>query len=377
MTDTTVGTVGSLPASGSHPLRRLRILIPGGEGHLGRILARRFSASGHLGRILARRFSASGHSVVTLTRSFPRASGSADSAVQLGKPASWRTVHWNGTITGPWTEALEGTDVLINLAGRSVNCRYHAKNRDEILRSRVESTTILGNAIRAMRRPPTIWLNASTATIYRHVYDREMDEMTGELGGNEPDAPSSWRFSIEVARQWEQAFFGSDTPQTRKVALRAAMVMSLEPGGVFSVMLRLVRMGLGGAWGSGSQFMSWIHEVDFVRAVEFLIARDDISGPVNLSAPSPLPNSQFMSELRDAWGVIYGLPASTWMLAAGASVMRTETELLLKSRRVVPAVLRQHGFEFSFPEWSEAAQELVKRWREGLAVTQIRWSRGK
>jgi uncharacterized protein len=265
---------------------------------------------------------------------------------------------------GSWVAALENADVVLNLSGRSVDCRYNPRNREQILHSRLDSTAILAKAIQSLRCPPRLWLNASTATIYRHSYDRAMDEHTGELGGNEQDAPSTWQFSIEVARRWEEAFFSSETPSTRKVALRAAMVMSTEAGGVFPIVLRLVRLGLGGAWGDGRQYMSWIHELDFCRAVEFLIDRDEISGPVNLAAPHPLPNREFMADLRRAWGMPVGLPAHTWMLSVGAFLMRTETELLLKSRRVVPSILREHGFDFRFPKWPEAAADLVRRWKE-------------
>jgi uncharacterized protein (TIGR01777 family) len=252
---------------------------------------------------------------------------------------------------------------VINLAGRSVDCRYTADNRADILRSRVESTAILGKAIQSLRFPPRLWLNASTATIYRHSFDREMDEATGELGGNEPDTPTSWRFSIDVARRWEHSFFASDTPGTRKIALRSAMIMSVEAGGVFEVLIRLVRNWLGGTWSSGRQYMSWIHEEDFLRAVEFLVGREDIAGIVNLAAPGPLPNEQFLSHLRNAWGTSIGLPAREWMLEVGAFFLRTETELLLKSRRVIPGVLLKEGFEFRFPQWPEAADDLVRRWR--------------
>jgi len=273
-------------------------------------------------------------------------------------------VLWDGSSRGAWEESLGGADILINLAGRSVDCRYNARNRAEILQSRVLSTAVLGEAIRGMRHAPRVWLNASTATIYRHSYDPEMEETTGEIGGTEPDAPAEWKFSIQVAQRWEETFFSAPTPNTRKVAMRAAMVMSPAAGGIFEILLRLVRMGIGGAWGSGRQYMSWIHEEDFLRAVQFLILREDISGVVNLAAPVPLPNIEFMAALRTAWGMRLGLPAPEWMLTFGAFFLRTETELLLKSRRVVPGVLLKNGFEFCYPEWQAAARDLVSRWRE-------------
>jgi len=348
MHDATAITVESIGKSQLPSPQRLRIGLPGGEGHLGRLLGHRFSAHGH--------------EVTILTRN--QHSSSANAPDDVPTPKLWKAVLWDGKTPGAWEESLEGRDILINLAGRSVDCRYNAKNQEEILQSRVRSTAVLGQAIQKMKRPPRLWLNASTATIYRHSFDREMDEATGEIGGAEPDAPATWRFSIEVAERWEEVFFSSRTPNTRKIAMRTAMVMSSAPGGIFEILVRLVRMGLGGAWGSGRQYMSWIHEEDFCRAVEFLIQREDISGVANLAAPVPLPNFEFMAALRDAWGAHIGLPAREWMLAVGAFFLRTETELLLKSRRVVPDILYKNGFEFCYPEWPAAARDLVSRWRE-------------
>ena len=190
-----------------------------------------------------------------------------------------------------------------------------------------------------------------------------MDEFTGDIDIVQPNAPSTWNFSIEVATQWEETFFKPDTPRTRKIALRSAMVMSPECGGIFDTLLGLVRFGLGGASGSGKQFVSWIHEADFVNAIEFLIAREEMTGCVNLVSPNPLPNTQFMRALREAWGIRLGLPATEWMLEIGAIFMRTETELILKSRRVISGRLLQSGFSFRFPEWPTAAKQLVDHWR--------------
>ena len=180
------------------------------------------------------------------------------------------------------------------------------------------------------------------------------------------DAPEKWRFSVDVARAWEEAVDAAHTPHTRKVKLRSAMIMSPDPGGIFDTLLRLVRLGLGGKAGSGRQYVSWIHEADFVRALEWLIAHD-IDGPVNLSSPQPLPYAEFMRILRNAWGVPVGLPATKWMLDVGTFLLRTETELVLKSRRVVPGRLEESGFSFQYPKWSEAAKELCNRRREGGA----------
>jgi hypothetical protein len=258
---------------------------------------------------------------------------------------------------------LEGAAAVINLAGRSVNCRYTKSNREAILASRVDSTRAVGLAIAQAKRPPRVWLQMSTATIYAHRYDAPNDETAGIIGGTERDAPATWRFSIDVARAWEAAAAESATPHTRRVLLRAAMVMSPDRGGVFDTLLRLVRLGLGGAAASGRQYVSWIHHADFLRAVMWLLQHDEIDGAVNLAAPQPLPNAEFMRALRQAWGASFGLPAAAWMLELGAFALRTETELLLKSRRVIPGRLAKAGFAFQFPEWPAAARELCRSWR--------------
>jgi uncharacterized protein (TIGR01777 family) len=315
----------------------MKIIIAGGSGQVGTILARHFSRQQHEVVILSRREHAS-----------------------IGK-----TVAWDGMTLGPWVHELDGSDVLINLAGRSVNCRYGEANRLAILNSRVLSTQVLHDAVASIQKPPAVWLNASTATIYRHALDRAMDEVTGELGGREADAPDTWRFSIQVAKAWEEAFFSVATPRTRQVALRSAMTFSPDPEGVFDVFLRLVRYGLGGTTLPGNQFVSWIHEDDFARSIDFLIHNSNIDGVVNLASPNPLPNREFLRILRHAWGTSIGLPTSRWMLEVGAFLMRTESELVLKSRRVVPGRLLDAGFTFDFPTWPEAAKELVARWRQG------------
>ena len=275
--------------------------------------------------------------------------------------APWRVAQWDGATTGPWAREIDGAEVVINLAGRSVNCRYDARNRREILESRVQSVRAVGAAIAAAARPPAVWLQSSTATIYAHRFDAPNDEITGLIGGGEPDAPDTWEFSIGVAKAWEAALEEALTPATRRVALRSAMTMSPDKGGIFDTLLTLVKRGLGGSAAGGRQYVSWIHETDFCRAIDFLIARKDIAGAVNLAAPNPLPYAEFMRELRRAAGVRIGLPATKWMLEIGARLMRTETELVLKSRRVVPARLLAAGFEFSYPQWGEAARDLTSR----------------
>lgn len=313
----------------------MKIVIPGGSGQVGSLLCRAFAREGHEVAVLSR----------------------------TPRPAPWTTVAWDGRTLGPWGRVLDGADVVVNLAGYSVDCRYHARNRERILSSRTESTKVLGEAIARCSRPPPIWLQAGTATIYAHRHDAPNDEARGILGGREPDAPASWRFSIEVAKAWERALDEARVPGTRKVALRSAMLMSPDSGGVFDVLLGLVRRGLGGRAGDGRQYVSWVHHEDFVRAVAWLIEHEEIEGAVNVASPEPLPNAEFMRALREAWGIRWGLPATRWMLEVGAFVLRTETELVLKSRRVVPGRLSSHGFSFRHPAWPEAAESLCREWR--------------
>ena len=325
--------------------RPLRIVLPGGSGHVGQMLARYFQERGHF--------------VTVLTRG--------------PYTAPWQTVHWDGKQTGPWVETLEGADVCINLAGRSVNCRFNFENRREIYESRIGTTRLLNRVVVSLDRPPRVWMNASTANIYRHapgwpVDERPMDEATGELGGNEliskrRRAPETWNFSVRVAKDWEQAFFAVPTPRTRKLALRSAIVFIPVPGGAFATFSRLVRVGLGGSQGSGRQFVSWIHETDFARALEFLLDHEEVDGPINIAAPYPLPNREFMQTLRDAWEMPNCIPLPRPLLEIGTFLMRTESELVLKSRRVVPARLLQAGFNFHFPNWQEAAEDLVRQTR--------------
>jgi uncharacterized protein (TIGR01777 family) len=314
----------------------MKIVIPGGTGQVGVLLARMFHGSGHEVTVLSRR------------------------AVS----APWPVVQWDAETLGSWAEEFEGADAVINLAGRSVNCRYTPENRTEILESRVNSARVVGEAIISAKRPPKVWLQASTATIYAHRFDRPNDEMTGIVGGSEPDAPDTWKFSIDVAEAWERVVDDMETPNTRRVKMRSAIIMSPDSGGPFDVLLSLVRRGLGGTSGSGRQYVSWIHDYDFIRAVCWLIEHPQFEGPVNLAAPEPLPNADFMHVLRAAWGTKFGLPAAEWMLEIGAKVLKTETELILKSRRVVPSRLLREGFQFEFPAWPEAALDLTQRWKE-------------
>ena len=311
----------------------MRIVIPGGTGQVGTVLARAYLADGHDVVVLSRR----------------------------PAPAPWRVVAWDGATVGPWTTELDGADVVINLAGRNVNCRYTPENRAAILASRVESTRAVGEAIARAARPPAVWLQASTATIYAHRLDAPNDEATGIIGGHEPDVPEAWHFSIDVVTAWEQAARERVPNGTRLVLMRSAMVMSPDAGGIFATLLGLVRFGLGGPVAGGRQYVSWVHERDFIRSLYWLIEHDALSGPVNIASPNPLPYRDFMRALRRAAHVPLGLPATRWMLELGTWALRTESELVLKSRRVVPGRLLDSGFRFDYPDWPPAAADLVSR----------------
>jgi len=311
----------------------MKIVIPGGTGQVGALLNRAFAAAGHEVVVLTRRPSRDGH------------------------------VAWDGETMGPWAGVLDGSEVVINLAGRSVSCRYNKTNLTEMMRSRVRSARVVGQAIAAARRPPRVWLQMSTATIYAHRFDAPNDEATGVIGGWETGVPGYWAYSVDIATAWERELTRARTPRTRGIALRSAMVMSPDRGGVFDVLSRLARLGLGGPVAGGAQYVSWIHEHDFATAVQFLIDRDDMSGPVNLAAPDPRPQREFMRELRGAWRMPAGLPATKWMAELGALAIGSDTELLLKSRRVIPGSLLAAGFEFDYGEWARAAPDLVRRVR--------------
>ncbi|GAB3747612.1 TIGR01777 family oxidoreductase [Microlunatus parietis] len=272
---------------------------------------------------------------------------------------------WDGQTLGAWVAEVDGADAVINLAGRSVGCRYTEDNLRDMMNSRVDSARVIGQAIAEAERPPAVWLQMSTATIYAHRFDAANDERTGIIGGTEPDVPDYWAFSVDIARTWEAEQEHADTPYTRRVALRTAMVMSPGRGGVYRVLRGLARLGLGGTVAGGRQYVSWIHDQDLIRAVLFLLDHPELSGPVNLAAPNPLPHAEFMRVLRRACGRPFGLPATRWMAELGAFALRADTELLLKSRRVVPTRLLEAGFRFAFPDWAVAAAELESRARGG------------
>ncbi|MDB5294637.1 MAG: hypothetical protein JWO31_620 [Phycisphaerales bacterium] len=319
-----------------------RMVLPGGNGYLGIRVAAWFAARDWDVTVLSRR-----------------------PDLRNG-PGS--LTAWDGHTLGPWAAAVDGADAVVNLAGRTVNCRYTAANRREIYASRLDSTRVVGQAIAAAAAPPPVWLNAASATIYRHAEDRPMDERSGELGSD---------FSSDVCKRWEAELFAAATPRTRRVAMRAAMVMGPGSGGVYEAFRRIARLGLGGTLGRGTQYVSWVHLEDFCRAVEFLIGPPPragttaptaaprppvLDGAVNVASPNPLANRDFMRAVRNAVGARLGLPATRWMLEVGAAVLRTETELLLRSRRVVPTRLAEAGFTFAHPDWPAAAADIERQW---------------
>jgi uncharacterized protein (TIGR01777 family) len=309
-----------------------RILLAGGSGFLGGELAKYFSPLGH--------------DVVVLTRS-PKS-----------RSEITREIFWDARTIGDWVRELESATALTNLTGRSVNCRYSAKNRREIMDSRVNSTRVLSEAIACCKIPPRVWLNSSTATIYKHTFGAPHDESSLDMD-SASDAKDA--FSVHVAQEWERALNESATPQTRKVALRTSMVLGLGKNSVFPVLRRLTRFGLGGKQGNGKQFVSWIHEEDFCRAIEWIISREELAGPVNLCAPNPLTNAEMMKTFQEICGAPFGLPATEWMLEIGAFFMRTETELIFKSRRVISMRLAESGFQFRFENFRGAIADLEKK----------------
>lgn len=300
-----------------------KIVLAGGTGYLGTVLARHFRHKCRELVILSRAAHPDHHNV--------------------------RYVTWDGKTPESWIRELEGADCLVNLCGKEVDCRYTPEAQEEILRSRIEPTRVLGAAIRACQNPPALWLNLASSTIYRHAEDRPQTEADGELGAG---------FSIDVCRSWEAAFFGQETPGTRKAALRTSFVLG-RGGGAFPKLLRLVLAGLGGHQGSGQQRISWIHEQDFARIVEFLMMHRELDGSFNIASPGPVTNRAFMRTVRKTWGFPFGLPAPAWLIGVGARILGTEPELVLKSRWVLPERLQEAGFRFYFESLEPAVHELA------------------
>jgi len=304
-------------------MRYNKIVLAGGNGYLGQVLVDYY-------RNLATE-------IVILSRKPALPEGNV------------KTIVWNGIDEGEWKDALGGSDLLINLCGKNVNCRYTEKNRQEIISSRINPTLLLGNVIAKLESPPELWINITSATIYRHAEDHPQDEETGEIG---------YGFSINVCRQWEQVFFETNTPRTRKIALRMGIVFGRNDG-AFPRLLNLVKFGLGGRQGDGQQYVSWIHEQDAAKCTEWLLEHKELSGVINCTAPVAVKNTKLMKLIRTSYGVPFGLPSPAWLLELGAVFIGTETELILKSRWVEPKHLTDSGYSFIFPKVEHAVKDII------------------
>ena len=302
-----------------------KIVLAGGNGYLGRVLAKYYSDKATEVVILSRRDKQTEKNV--------------------------RTVVWDGKTRGKWTAELVNADLLINLCGKNVNCRYTEANKAEIIASRVVPTELLGMVIQDLLEPPKLWINVTSATIYRHAEDRPQDERTGEIGRG---------FSVEVCNAWETAFNKYDTPKTRKIALRMGIVLGADDS-VFPRLLNLVKLGMGGKQGNGEQYVSWIHELDVARSTEWLLNHPELNGIFNCTAPHAVKNEELMNIIRKNYGLSVGLPAPEWLLRIGAVVIGTETELILKSRWVTPKRLLDTGFKFQYENAEEAVRECLNR----------------
>lgn len=298
-----------------------KIVVAGGSGFIGQALAN------HLGKTAE---------VVILSR---RAAPTKDNI---------RTVSWNGRDPGDWINELEGSYALINLTGKNVNCRYTPANKKEILESRTLSTKVLGRAVSTLKIPPAVWIQMSSATIYRHSLDKPMDENFGETGDD---------FSMNVVKAWEQSFDELDLPWMRKVFMRTSIVMGSN-GGAFPPLINLVKFGLGGRQGNGDQMVSWIHVDDVIGFVEWAL-NNTSRGIYNVTSPQPLQNGVLMRDLRKAYRMPIGLPMPKWLLEFGAGIIGTETELVLKSRWVVPKRLLEEGYKFKFNSINSAIENLI------------------
>jgi uncharacterized protein (TIGR01777 family) len=293
--------------------------------------------NGYLGTVLAQYYKDLADEVIILARKQAPATGNI------------RTVVWDGKTENGWTVQLIHADMLINLCGKNVNCRYTKKNKAAIIASRVIPTKLLGDAIHKMVDPPKLWINITSATIYRHAEDHPQDEATGEIG---------YGFSIDVCNIWESTFFKCETPHTRKIALRLGIALG-RSGSVFPRLLNLVKMGMGGRQGGGQQYLAWVHEHDVARSTQFLLDHPETEGVYNCAAPYAEKNADFMRRIRKAYGLPVGLPAPQWLLEIGAFIIGTEPELILKSRWVKPQRLLDAGFTFQYEKAEHAIHDIL------------------
>lgn len=293
--------------------------------------------NGYLGTVLAAYYQELAEEVIILSRKPAAAKGRI------------RTELWDGKQEGDWVDALQNADLLINLCGKNVNCRYTTKNQAEIIASRTIPTRLLGKVIGNMDHPPKLWINITSSTIYRHAEDHAQDETDGAIG---------YGFSIQVCEQWEAAFFECQTPKTRQIALRMGIVLGRNDS-VFPRLLNLVKFGLGGRQGDGQQYVSWIHEHDVARCTDWLTEQEEMNGVINCVAPFAVKNEELMSTIRKAYGIPFGLPCPQWMLEIGVLLIGTETELVLKSRWVAPKRLLDAGFTFQFADIKYAVHDIL------------------
>jgi uncharacterized protein len=319
-------------------MKNKKIIIAGGTGFIGQALAARFGKDNH---------------VIILSRHAVNAHNNAGQKALLTPATGYNITYWRWDgkhVEKHWADEIDGSHLVINLSGKSVNCRYNRKNKKEIFDSRTDSTRAIGQAIAGATIPPVLWINAASATIYRHAEDRPQDEYTGEFHND---------FSVQVCQLWEKTFMEQRTPFTRKAALR--MAITLGAGGVMIPYLNLLKFGLGGRQGSGRQMYSWVHIEDLGRAIEWIFDHPELEGVFNVSSPSPVTNRDFMSTLRSVTGHRIGLPAWSWLLKLGATLIGTETELILKSRWVLPSRLKETGFTFRYEHPEEALKAIISQ----------------
>jgi len=314
-----------------------KIVIAGGTGFIGQEMIKYFGKE---------------NSILILSRQLTNSKTNRNnySTLNIDDLKNVNFIKWDGKNQGDWSNSIDKTDIIINLAGKSVNCRYNEKNKKEIFDSRTDATNALGVAIKNCEVPPLCWINASSATIYRHAEDRPQDEYTGEIKND---------FSVQVCKRWEQSFYNQLTPSTRKVALR--MAITIGPGGILLPFFNLLKFGLGGKQASGKQMFSWVHIEDTCRMIEWIYDHKEIEGTYNCSSPNPVSNEVFMKTLRKATGTHFGLPAFAWILRIGGQLIGTESELVLKSRWVVPAKILETGFQFKYPELNIAFENIISK----------------
>jgi uncharacterized protein len=318
-------------------MQNKKIIIAGGTGFIGQELTRYFVRD---------------NEVIILSRQLSDTTNNRNkyNLVTTKDTTSVQLLKWDGKNSGTWAQALNGADMVINLAGKSVNCRYNEKNKKEIFDSRTYPVLAIADAIQKCSNPPKLWINASSATIYRHATDLPQDEYNGEIHND---------FSVQVCKLWEKTFYDQPTPGTRKVALR--MAITIGPGGILIPYFNLLKFGLGGRQGNGKQMYSWVHIEDTCRMIEWIYEHPGIEGTYNCCSPNPVSNKEFMKLLRNATGKSIGLPAFKWMLKIGARLIGTETELILKSRWVLPTRILETGFEFKYPFLKEALEDIISK----------------